>query len=84
MLISLTQHRDVDEEYYREHVFFFDFDCHLRGVLLCLHRGPRSFLPVYLHGNEGSEEGQCERSVQAGWHVYLRDGRDGIMCVKLN
>lgn len=83
MLISLTQHRDVEEEYYREHVFFFDFSGHLHGVLLCLGRGPRSFFPIYLHGNNGSDESQSEENFPAGWYVYLRDGRDGIMCVRL-
>ena len=83
MLISFTQHSDEGDEYYREHVFHFDYDGCLHGVLLCLGHGPRSFLPVYLHGNTDSE-GQGEGTSQGGWHVYLRDGKDGIMCIRLH
>ena len=81
MLISFSQHKDSDV-YSREHVFYFDYDGCLHGVLLCLNPGPRSFFPVYLHGNTDNE-GQGEGTSRGGWYVYLRDGRDGIMCIRL-
>lgn len=77
LLVSITQHDD-SHEYYREHVLFYDLTGYLHGIQLCLGRGPRSFLPVYLHGNREGEERQPE-----GWYVYMRDGKGGILCVSL-
>ena len=62
--------------YYRQNVFYFKPDGHCYGMLLCLGRGPRSFLPLYLNGKEGGGE--------AGWYVYMRDGHNGIISVKLH
>lgn len=77
LLVSVTQH-DNDHAYYREHVLHYDLKGHIHGILPCLGRGSRSFLPVYLYGEQEGEERQ------AGWHVYMRDGRGGILCVRLN
>ncbi|WAR08211.1 hypothetical protein MAR_018169 [Mya arenaria] len=78
ILVSLTQH-DKASEHYREHLFYYDLAGNLHGALPCLGRGPRSFLPLYLSAADGGGE---ER--EAGWRVYMRDERDGIICVKLH
>ena len=63
-------------EYHRQNVFHFKLDGHCYGMLLCLGRGPRSFLPIYLSGDEDGG--------QPGWYVYMRDGHDGIISVRLH
>ena len=78
--MSHTLHQDVDEHYV-EHVFHVRLDGHVYGVLLCLGRGPRSFCPVYLHGNQ-TQAGRHD-DVTAGWYVYMRDGHDGVIGVRL-
>ncbi|XP_069102130.1 uncharacterized protein [Argopecten irradians] len=63
----------------RETLHHFDSNGHLIGLLPGLGKGPRSFLTVMLPLNCDWEE--AERKV---WHIYMRDGHDGILCVALD
>ncbi|XP_021362010.1 uncharacterized protein LOC110455905 [Mizuhopecten yessoensis] len=69
-------------EVYREHVFQVDYDARLRGMLPFLGYGPRSFLPVYLPGDSDIQAKHPGHG-QAGWYVFMRDGHEGIIGIKL-
>ncbi|KAH3746582.1 uncharacterized protein LOC127848185 [Dreissena polymorpha] len=77
ILISCSQEKNENAEFYREHLFLYDWQGRLKGALLCLEKGPRSFLPMYLPGTAG-EGPECK----PGWRVYMRDGRGGVICVQ--
>lgn len=70
-------------EFYRENLYHFDHSGQLLGVLLSLGRGPRSMYPVYLPGDPDLSARYNDLCGQEGWHVYMRDGHDGIICVYL-
>lgn len=70
-------------EFYRENLYQFDHCGQLLGVLLSLGRGPRSMYPVYLPGDPDLSARYNDLCGQEGWHVYMRDGHDGIICVYL-
>lgn len=70
-------------EFYRENLYHFDHCGQLLGVLLSLGRGPRSMYPVYLPGDPDLSARYNDLCGQEGWHVYMRDGHDGIICVYL-
>lgn len=70
-------------EFYRENLYHFDHCGQLLGVLLSLGRGPRSMYPVYLPGDPDLSARYSDLCGQEGWHVYMRDGHDGIICVYL-
>ncbi|KAL4230093.1 hypothetical protein ACF0H5_010478 [Mactra antiquata] len=86
LLISLTQQHDGDVDYtYTEHVLQYNFDGRLCGVLPCLKAGPKSFFTTYFHGNQETDDNQSNGTKSlTGFHAYMKDGNDGIMCVQLN
>ncbi|XP_060083182.1 uncharacterized protein LOC132562454 [Ylistrum balloti] len=75
-LVSVTQH-DKADYLPRETLYHLDSSGRLQGLLPGLGKGPRSFLPLMLSA-EGTE------SDRKAWHIYLRDGHDGIMCIRLD
>ncbi|XP_021362009.1 uncharacterized protein LOC110455904 [Mizuhopecten yessoensis] len=75
-------HSKETAEDYREHVFQVDYDARLRGVLPFLGYGPRSFLPVYFRGDSDIQAKHPGHG-QAGWYVFMRDGHEGIIGIKL-
>ncbi|XP_061165316.1 uncharacterized protein LOC133174252 [Saccostrea echinata] len=80
-LVSASIFNDKQRPY-RENLYHFDHGGQLLGILLSLGQGPRSMFPVYLPGDSdlASRTGQLGKK---GWHVYMRDGHDGIICVYL-
>ncbi|XP_071087347.1 uncharacterized protein [Haliotis cracherodii] len=68
--------------FYREHVFHYDRHGKILGVLPFLGPGPRCFSVEYLKGweDETNADSECGR---AGWHVFMRDGHEGIIGVRL-
>ncbi|XP_062577216.1 uncharacterized protein LOC134239077 [Saccostrea cucullata] len=80
-LVSASIFNDKQRPY-RENLYHFDHTGQLLGILLSLGQGPRSMFPVYLPGDSdlSSRTGQLGKK---GWHVYMRDGHDGIICVYL-
>ncbi|KAK7482278.1 hypothetical protein BaRGS_00026521 [Batillaria attramentaria] len=82
-LVSTTMHAQTDL-FYRETVYHLSPAGHLLGVLPFLGPGPREFFPVLLPPARGSEsEDTPGASEAASWHVYMRDGHEGIIAVKL-
>lgn len=81
-LVTVTQHISTTE-HYRENLYYFGMNGQLKNYLLCLGNGPRSFLPVYLPGNAELQESRSDFG-RMGWHVYMRDGHDGIICIYLH
>ncbi|OWF37297.1 hypothetical protein KP79_PYT12679 [Mizuhopecten yessoensis] len=78
VLVSVTQHVTLNN-FPRETLYQFDYHGRLRGLLPGLGEGPRSFLPLMLPvSTEGAE------SDKKAWHIYMRDGHDGILCICLD
>ncbi|XP_046359692.2 uncharacterized protein LOC124137453 isoform X2 [Haliotis rufescens] len=69
-------------ELQREHVFHYDSHGKILGVLPFLGPGPRCFCVEYLKGqeDEANTDSECGRR---GWHVFMRDGHQGIIGVRL-
>ncbi|XP_048769002.2 uncharacterized protein LOC125675414 [Ostrea edulis] len=67
---------------YREILFHYNHGGQLLGVVLSLGPGPRSMFPVYLPGKSDLSTSNSQLG-RKGWHVYMRDGHDGIICVYL-
>ncbi|XP_033742371.1 uncharacterized protein LOC117328885 [Pecten maximus] len=80
-LLSWTQQNKLAKEY-KEHVSYFSKDSELLGILPCVGTGPRSFCPLYLPGDTETQKENPEYGLP-GWYVYMRDGYDGIIGVKL-
>ncbi|XP_060085899.1 uncharacterized protein LOC132565279 [Ylistrum balloti] len=80
-LLSWTQMDESSNEY-KEHLSYFSRDSELLGVLPCLGRGPRSFYLVYLLGDADTQKDYPGYGLP-GWYVYMRDGYDGIIALKL-
>ncbi|OWF47095.1 uncharacterized protein LOC110454844 [Mizuhopecten yessoensis] len=80
-LLSWTQQEDSAKEY-KEHLSYFSNNSELLGVLPCLGKGPRSFCPLYLPGDTDTQTDNPGYGLP-GWYVYMRDGHDGIIAVKL-
>ncbi|XP_033739711.1 uncharacterized protein LOC117327011 [Pecten maximus] len=73
VLVSVASH-----SFPRETLHHFDSRGRLQGLLPGLGKGPRSFLPLMLPiKTDGAE------SDRKAWHIYMRDGHDGILCVIL-
>lgn len=81
-LVSASIFRNKDGPY-RENLYHFDHRGQLLGVLPSLGRGPRSMFSVFLPGDLDLSAKHSGRIGQKGWHVYMRDGHDGIICVFL-
>lgn len=67
---------------YREHLFQYSYSGQLRGVLPFLSRSHSSLCVVYLDGDEEVTHTYPSCGHQ-GWYLYIQDGRQGVMCVKL-
>ena len=76
-MVSTSLHPQGALDLVRETVLHIGPGGHLLSVLPCLGPGPRDFLPVILPspGEYGAEH--------AAWHVYMRDGHEGIIAVRL-
>lgn len=81
-LVSASIFRNKDGPY-RENLYHFDHRGQLLGILPSLGRGPRSMFSVFLPGDLDLSAKHSGRIGQKGWHVYMRDGHDGIICVFL-
>ncbi|XP_033743672.1 uncharacterized protein LOC117329704 [Pecten maximus] len=81
MILGWTQHKENPKDY-REHLFQVDYEARLRGVLPFLGYGPRCFLPVYLPGDKDIQSKHPGHG-QPGWYVFMRDGHEGIIGIKL-
>ncbi|XP_033743450.1 uncharacterized protein LOC117329561 [Pecten maximus] len=80
-LVSWTQQYEGAKEY-KENLFYFSKDSELLCVLPCLGKGPRSFFPLHLPGDSDTQKDYPGYGLP-GWYVYMRDGHDGIIAVKL-
>ncbi|XP_069131367.1 uncharacterized protein [Argopecten irradians] len=80
-LVTWTQQYDSNKDY-EENLFYFNKESELLGVLPCLGKGPRSFSPLYLPGDPDTQTDFPGYGLP-GWYVYMRDGHDGIIGVKL-
>lgn len=67
---------------YREHLFQYSYSGQLRGVLPFLSRSHSSLCVVYLDGDDKVTHMYPSCGHQ-GWYLYVQDGRQGVMCVKL-
>ncbi|XP_067661333.1 uncharacterized protein [Haliotis asinina] len=72
------QHHNIQLQ--REHVFHYSHHGKILGILPFLGPGPRCFCVEYLKGQEEVTDRDCGRR---GWHVFMRDGHEGIMGVRL-
>ncbi|KAK7100987.1 uncharacterized protein [Littorina saxatilis] len=86
-LISTTMHKGWSTLFYRETVCRLSPSGQLLSILPCLGPGPRDFCPVLLpppppSGQQGEGAG-LNPSSGAAWHVYMRDGHEGIIAVRL-
>ncbi|XP_060083517.1 uncharacterized protein LOC132562768 [Ylistrum balloti] len=81
MLMGWSQHNE-DSMHYREHIFQVDYEARLRSILPFLGYGPRSLLPVFLPGDPDIQAKHPGHG-QPGWYVFMRDGYEGIIGVKL-
>lgn len=83
-LVSWSQHAlDHRVPGYREHLFQYSYSGQLRGVLPFLSRSHSShFCVVYLDGDEEVTH-TYPSCGHRGWYLYVQDGRQGVMCVKL-
>lgn len=82
-LVIWTQHPDNDKVHnYREHLFQYSYSGHLLAVLPFLRRSRSSLCVVYLDKDTDTTNRYptCGRE---GWYLYLQDGRQGVMCVRL-
>ncbi|XP_048239491.1 uncharacterized protein LOC125372858 [Haliotis rufescens] len=81
-LVSVTVQKEGEDNFYREHVFHYDGHGKILGVLPFLGPGPRCFCVEYLKGqeDEANTDSECGRR---GWHVFMRDGHQGIIGVRL-
>jgi hypothetical protein len=80
-LASVTQDM-ISGPQYRGHVYRYGYDGQLLGVLPCLGPGPRSCCPVHLDGNPALTDSDTHIG-KPGWHVYLRDGHEGIVGIRV-
>ncbi|XP_076439799.1 uncharacterized protein LOC143279652 isoform X2 [Babylonia areolata] len=80
-VISTTLHPKSNTSYPRETLCHLNLHGQLLSLLPCLGPGPHCLLPVLLPPPPSSRTGEEEGG--PAWHVYLRDGHEGIICVKL-
>ncbi|XP_046561775.1 uncharacterized protein LOC124270750 isoform X2 [Haliotis rubra] len=79
-LVSVTVQKGGEDNFYREHVFHYNHHGKILGVLPFLGPGPRCFCVEYLKELDGVTDTDCGRR---GWHVFMRDGHEGIIGVRL-
>ncbi|XP_067663374.1 uncharacterized protein [Haliotis asinina] len=79
-LVSVTVQKGGEDNFYREHVFHYNHHGKILGILSFLGPGPRCFCVEYLKGWEQVTDTDCGRR---GWHVFMRDGHEGIIGVRL-
>ncbi|XP_062586018.1 uncharacterized protein LOC134247703 [Saccostrea cucullata] len=82
-LVTWTQHSKKDKEHkYREHLFQYSYTGQLLAVLPFLGQLQSSLCVEYLE-----EDKEITKTYQScghkGWYLYLQDGRQGVMCVRL-
>lgn len=85
-LVSTTFHHKGWVSFYRETVCQLSPSGQLLSILPCLGPGPREFCPVLLPPHpreEGEGEWEDGKPGCAAWHVYMRDGHEGIITVRL-
>lgn len=82
-LVSWTQHSlNHRVTGYREHLFQYSYSGQLQGVLPFLSRSHSSLCVVYL-GEDREATLTYPSCGHQGWYLYLQDGRQGVMCVRL-
>ncbi|XP_071805483.1 uncharacterized protein [Asterias amurensis] len=77
---------------YRENLYWFDLNGHIRGIHPFLGQGPHGFYAVHLNEPNNMNAGRVEQvSVGKGadgdrgvWYLYFTDGLGGICCIKLH
>ncbi|XP_061184130.1 uncharacterized protein LOC133192183 [Saccostrea echinata] len=82
-LVTWTQHSNKDKDHrYREHLFQYSYTGQLLAVLPFLGQLQSSLCVEYLE-----EDKEITNTYQScghkGWYLYLQDGRQGVMCVRL-
>ena len=83
-LVSTTFHHKESRSFYRETVCQLSPSGQLLSILPCLGPGPRDFCPVLLPPQPNQEgEGEGSNPGCATWHVYMRDGHEGFIAVRL-